>query len=67
MLTITHFNKQGGLIPFDPCTINSIYIFTLQRLDHALEYDLPLQGENHKYKWLFQKCAEGYNCVLKNK
>lgn len=66
MLTVKHLDNSGAQ-QFNPERLNSVFVFALKKLDEALEYGQAMTGENHKFKWSFEKTSEGYNVTVQDK
>ena len=67
MIIIKHLDNKGKQHLFDSERLNGIYIFVLQRLDHILECNMPLSGNDHSREWLFERTKSTFICTIKDK
>lgn len=66
MIKVTHLNSNGQK-RFNQNRLNSVFIFAIQRLDHILECNLPLNGENDKFTWVMVKQVDGFDITIQDK
>jgi hypothetical protein len=66
MISVTHLNADGQK-QFDTDRLNSVFVFAIQRLDHAIECNLPMSGSNHKFTWDFVKTNDGFDITIQDK